>query len=189
MSEDKYTEIPTNFYQDSEKKPFTNCTFCNVELKGDLPYMIEKNFKINLENGIKSTVFEYAICMPCSIKKMNAMSKESVQNIQRYMQENVLEGLMEELQQKKTFEEKIAFCAVTGKSKNELSEYSMVGQFVGNQMLLREFPLILSHEVGEEMQNLLSEHTKREFDKFMDTITGIPPELRSLFRTKRPIIA
>ena len=188
MDETKFMDIPSVFYQDSEAKPFTNCTFCNKSFQSQEPYMIEKSFKKNLENNIQSTVYEYAICLECGVKKMNAMSKESIQNIQNYMQENVFPGFNEKIESN-SFDEKIKNCAATGRPKETLSEYTLVGQFLGDKMLLKEFPLILSSEVGEEIQELLSEHTKREFDNFMDTITGIPPELRSLFRSKRPILA
>ena len=182
------TIIPKDFHQDSEGQEFKVCTFCAKSLSETEPYMIEKNFKVNPFNKIKSTAFEYAICLPCSIKKMNAMSKESTENIKRYMQENVFDELMNEQFLKSTFEEKTKHCAVTGKLRVELTEYSLVGQFIGNQMILKEFPIVVSSEIGEEMQNLLSEQTKKEFDDFMDTITGIPPELKSLFKTKRPIL-
>lgn len=180
--------IPVQFHQDAEQKEFSNCTFCGNDLGTTTPYVIEKSIKYNREKKVRMTVFEYAICQACSIKKMQAMSTESVKNIQAYMQENVLSEMQAKLTEKTTFEDKTSSCPVTGASMEDMDEYSMVGQFIGNKMIVREFPFVINASVGEEMQDLLSVETKKEFDDFMDTITGIPPELKSLFKTNRPVL-
>ena len=181
------TEIPNRFHQDGEGRPFDQCTFCEQNLAEVGPYLIEKSMKVNRDTGRHYTVYEYAICGSCSRKKMEAMSKESVANIQRYMSENL--NLDNFLSSAKTFEDKIGRCPITGQAINDLEEYNLVGQFVGDQMILGQFPMAVDAAVGEGMQDLLSEQTKKEFDDFMDTVNGIPPELRSLFKTKRPIFA
>lgn len=181
-------DIPHEFHQDAEGKEFAECTFCEQKLSSEQPYMIEKSFKRNLDSGFKVTVFEYAICMSCSLKKMEAMSEESVQNIQAYMSENVLNELEDRLNNGDDYTSKLRFCPATGNEISSLSEYSLVGQCMGNKMIVGTFPIAIDASIGEEMQNLLSESTKKEFDDFMDTITGIPPELRSLFKSKRPVL-
>ena len=55
-------------------------------------------------------------------------------------------------------------------------------------MVLGHFPILLSPTIGEEIQELLSQETKDEFDDFMNTINEVPPELKELFKTKRPVI-
>ena len=179
--------IPKVFHQDGEGSSFEYCTFCEERLTDIGPYLIEKSMKVNRETGRHYTLYEYAICGNCSRKKMEAMSKESVANIQRYMSENLT---VQSLESKAiNYEEKIKTCPITGKAINELDEYNLVGQFIGNQMILGQFPMAVDATIGEGMQDLLSEQTKKEFDDFMDTVNGIPPELRSLFKTKRPIFA
>ena len=184
-------DIPNEFHQDGEGKPFQKCTFCSQDLvNSGAPYMIEKSYKRVPQEEKALTVFEYAICMSCNIEKMNAMSKESVAKIQAYMQENILmlEEVMEDERQK-SFEEKTSNCVVTRKSIDELEEFNMVGQFVGDKMILREFPVVISAEIGEEIQGLLSAQTRDELDNFMDTVNGVPPELKELFKsTRRPVL-
>lgn len=181
-------DIPKEFYQDSEGTQFKKCTFCGEGLSGNVPYLIEKSIKNNKEKKVKYTLFEYAICYSCSVRKMEAMSEESVQNIQAYMAENVLSDVLDRGEEEVSFEERIKECPVTNKSTTEMDEYSMVGQFIGDKMIVGQFPFVMNSVVGESMQDLLSEATKKEFDDFMDTITGIPPELRSLFKTNRPVL-
>ena len=80
------------------------------------------------------------------------------------------------------------FCMATGSKISNLSEYSYVGQFIGENMVVGLFPMAFDASLGEVMQDLLSESTKKEFDDFMDTITSIPPELKELFKEKRPVM-
>ena len=44
-------------------------------------------------NTFKTTVFEYAICMSCAQQMQSSMSKESLQNIQKYFKEKELRRL------------------------------------------------------------------------------------------------
>lgn len=179
-------EIPADFHSDLDKKPFKECTFCGSNLMdGSEGYMIEKSFKVNPNNNQRNTVFEYAICLSCNRRKMEAMSKESVANIQNYMAENfVLEDWAEQAEDDSDPFEK---CMVTGTPVEELSEYNIVGQFIGGNMIVGQFPILISPTIGEEIQELLSQQTKDEFDDFMDTITNVPPELKALFKTNRPV--
>ena len=183
----KLQDIPEEFYQDAEGKAFCECTFCGNDLGFEESYMIEKAFKANPASGIKVTLYEYAICMSCSMKKMEAMSEESVQNIQVYMKEHVYDKWGEE-EIPENYKDKLTTCPATGNSIIELQEYNYVGQFVGDQMVLGVFPMAIDASLGESIQDLLSESTKKEFDDFMDTITDIPPELRELFKSKRPVM-
>jgi hypothetical protein len=182
-----FREIPKEFHSDLDQKPFCNCTFCGTNLlEGEKTYMVEKSIKVNLNNGAKNTAFEYAICMACQQRKMEAMSVESVQNIQNYMMENFVMEEWEE--QTNSNQDPFAKCLVTGTPVEELDEYNIVGQFVGNKMVEGQFPILISPSIGEEIQELLSQQTKDEFDDFMDTITNVPPELKELFKTKRPVL-
>lgn len=183
----RFDEIPKEFHSDSNNSLFNNCTFCSKDLlTGEDTYMIEKSFKINPNNGKKNTVLEYAICMPCNLKKMQAMSDESVENIQNYMAENFV---LEELEAQADLDrELLTKCAATGVKKEGLEEYNIVGQFVSDKMIVGQFPILLSPSIGEEIQELLSQKTKDEFDDFMDTINDVPTELKELFKTKRPVL-
>lgn len=183
----KMQEVPQEFHQDAEGKAFSDCTFCGSTLGPNDTYMIEKAFKANPDSGVKVTLYEYAICMPCSVKKMEAMSEESVQNIKNYMEEQVYskwdDGLGTD-----DYREKLGVCAATGNKIDQLQEYNIVGQFVGDKMVLGTFPMAIDASLGESLQELLSESTKKEFDDFMDTITDIPPGLKELFKSKRPVL-
>jgi len=181
-----FEEIPKDFYSDLNQEVFKNCTFCSTDLSAGLvTYLIEKSFKINPSNGKKNTVFEYAICSPCNLKKLEAMSEESVENIKQYMSEH-FKFLEFELSNENIAP--FSKCVVTGIPVEDLEEYNIVGQFVGDKMIKGQFPVLMSPSIGDEIQELLSQKTKDEFDDFMSKITGVPPELKELFKTKRPVL-
>lgn len=179
-------DIPDQFHSDLDQKPFCDCTFCGQDLlTAEVNYMIEKSIKVNANNNQKHTVFEYAICMDCNKQKMEAMSVESVKNIQQYMETNfVIEEWEEHTESNK---DPFSKCLVTGVPVEELEEYNIIGQFIGDKMIGGQFPILISPSIGEEIQELLSQETKDEFDDFMDTITNVPPELKALFKTNRPV--
>lgn len=183
----KLQEVPKDFFQDAEGATFTDCTFCGNHLGKGEPYMIEKAFKKNPISGQKVTLYEYAICTPCSVRKMEAMSEESVQNIKMYMQDKVF-GRFDLKEPSDNYRDMLMQCPATGNKIEELEEYNYVGQFVGDKMVVGTFPMAIDAALGESMQELLSDSTKKEFDDFMDTVTGIPPELRELFKSKRPVM-
>jgi hypothetical protein len=49
-------------------------------------------------------------------------------------------------------------------------------------------PMLISSEAAEELSELLSQSTKDELDDFVSRNFGIPPELRDLPITTRPIL-
>lgn len=186
MDDIDFKEIPKEFYSDLNQGIFKNCTFCSTDLSfGFVTYLIEKSFKINPSNGMKNTVFEYAICSPCNVKKLEAMSEESIENIKKYMLEH-FKTL--ELELSNENRDPFSKCVVTGIPVEDLEEYSIVGQFVGDKMIKGQFPVLMSPSIGVEIQELLSQKTKDEFDEFMSEITGVPPELKELFKIKRPVL-
>lgn len=181
-----FEEIPKEFYSDLNQEVFKNCTFCSKDLSvGLVTYLIEKSFKINPSNGMKNTVFEYAICSPCNLKKLEAMSEESVENIKKYITEHFK---FLEFELSKHNRDPFSKCVVTGIPVEDLEEYNIVGQFVGDKMIKGQFPVLMSPSIGDEIQELLSQKTKDEFDDFMSEITGVPPELKELFKIKRPVL-
>jgi hypothetical protein len=178
--------IPEEFHSDLNQKPFCNCTFCGQDLLAkSVNYMIEKSIKVNPNNNQKNTVFEYAICIDCNKRKMAAMSIDSVNNIKKYMETNFLIEEWEDHANDNN--DPFAKCLVTKVPVEDLEEYNIIGQFIGDKMIGGQFPVLISPCIGEEIQELLSQETKDEFDDFMDTITNVPPELKALFKTNRPV--
>ncbi len=180
---DDFGPIPPLFYSDLTKEPFQECTICQKKLlQNGTTYLIEKAFRVNKEFNIKETVFEYAICWDCAGAMKDTMSEESMKQMQNYFirQSNMLERRMHLLQQSSVpvLNHWIGNCLFKGTPVSELSEYQVFGQFDGKNILYHETPYLISGEALHEMSELLSAQTKEEMDRFLDTYTGLPPELK-----------
>ena len=200
--------IPKIFHSDLDEAPIQCCSLCNrslVDEKDPVPYIVEKAFQRYEGQNFKNTVFEIAICMPCAEQTRSTMSKESMENIEAYLTENLrppeqhleipqneageldLEALKEALDELiakqgdpvSDDESWMLRCSIKGTPIEELKEYQIVGHFEGNDLSAMGRPLLIGGEALDEMQELLSEKTREEMDGLMGDI-GVPPELREL---------
>lgn len=185
-------DIPKTFYSDADEKPFTHCTVCGCDLQtGEVPYMIEKAYKRHRKFNITDTIFEYAMCMPCYMQMANKLSQESKENMRKYVEEhlNPLER-MQNFYHQQDFDPDswLQHCMFTGADKNELDEYQVMGQFLGDQMLFTELPAMISYVAADEMMQLMSNKTLDELDDFTDTFLGLPPEWKELNPKRTPVL-
>lgn len=182
----KWMDIPDIFRSDLTEKPFEHCTVCgdNV-LSPPKNYIVEKAFKHHAKFNITDTVFEYAVCMKCHQKMHKQFSKSSKQRIEAYFRQNTdLTG-----RKVKNFEEGklglehwLGHCVVKGTEKDTMGEYQIAAHFVGDQMMLNEFPILLSGPAVDEVQELLSPETRGEIDDFTDQFLGLPPEFKEALK-------
>lgn len=179
-------EIPDIFKSDLTETYFEKCTICSVSLL-DPPtnYIVEKAFKHHAKFNITDTVFEYAVCMDCYQKIHKQFSKSSKQRVEAYFRENTdLVGRKQHnfSEGKLGLENWLGNCAVKGTDKDTLGEYQIAAHFVGDKMLLHEFPILLSGEAVDEIQELLSPETRGEIDGLTDQFLGLPPEFKEALK-------
>ncbi len=174
-------EIPRAFFSDATDAPFVKCTMCERSLlDGKVPYIIEKAMKRHPEFNYTDTIFEYAICMHCHQRMMQAFSKESKENIAAYFQKH-LEMLAfgrGDNNGSDNWNTYMGQCMVKGTSVDELREYQFAGHFIGNELILNEPPMLLSGAAVDEVQDLISDQTRGEIDDFTDKFLGLPPEFK-----------
>lgn len=179
--------IPREFFNSSTGGPFDRCMLCNTFLLAEgVNYVIEKACKRHLEFGIEDIVFEYAMCEKCAMQMSSAMSEESMGKISDYFQSQVdFAGRHRYLRQEQPpkLENWIGNCIVKGTPKEELTEYQVLGQFSGENMVMFMFPYMIGGEAMKEVSMLLSNETLGEIDNFMDNF-GLPPELKDLWKDK-----
>lgn len=182
----KNTEIPRVFYADMSAKPIEHCSFCAKNLLEDgVFYSIEKLIKNHRVD------FEYAICFDCSSQLKSEMSEESTRNIEKYMQDcGFVSKSQAIMMSDEAFEvdDFLRACMIKGTPVDELKEYQMIGVFEGNQISEQAFPLIIGSDAIEEMNALLSAKTRGEMDKYLDELTGLPPEFVELFKEKKLLL-
>lgn len=185
MDEDKHP-IPSLFKSFLTEKPIENCIMCEKFLLGEgTDYFIEKAFKDDYVE------VEYAICMDCAENMKGTMSKQSIENIENYFRSNMQfmqERFMNLEDDNFDPERMLSQCAITGTKREDLNEYQIAGFFNGSHLNPATIPFLISGEIAEEINGLLSKETKGEIDGFVDDFIGLPPDWREILKTHRPIL-
>ena len=181
--------IPQAFYSDETNDPFMKCLNCECNLYDDeTHYIIEKAIKRYKDYSSTDTIFEYAICQDCHDTFMKVYSQESLARIQVYFLENAQLGfkrhhLIDKLQDGVfEIEEWLSHCIIKGTPVNEMTEYQIGAQCVGNKMAVLEMPFLIGNEAMDEIMQLLSNKTVGEMNGFIDEFFGLPPDLKKLLK-------
>lgn len=181
------TDIPKVFYSDLTGTLMNKCISCECDLLlNGTHYIIEKALKIYKGYTSYSTIFEYAICLPCADKMKRLISSHSMKNITQFFKKN----FDPEFPRKKKFEKNYADigdllnnCMVKGTSIEDLSECQIYAQCNGDQMLLSQFPYMVSGAVLDEMIDLLSPETLDDLNRFKNDFVDGPSEFQDLLQS------
>ncbi len=173
-------KIPAKFENSISEKNFSHCSVCGADLiANNKDYLIEKAYKRFANNLGEELLFEIAVCFDCAETMKGELSKESLESISAFFQ-------------KKSFEQKqanpnpdpsilLGQCLLSGKNLCDMQEYQVYAHCRGGQLADHHSYYMLSDEIIEEIQELLSDHTRDQLQKFSDDNLGIPPELKKLF--------
>lgn len=182
----KIIEIPKIFKTSVSEVNFTNCISCEKDLLvNNEEYFIEKIINNN------QVEIEYAMCMDCIEEMRKSFSEESMQRIEEYFAKNldVFTARYNIMVNGSTnVNDYISHCIFNNKSIENLNEYQLIAHCKGNKLLLSVFPYMVSHDVIEEVQELLSAKTKEELDRFTDKHFGLPPDLLEIVKNKKIVI-
>lgn len=159
-------------------------------LEDGTEYFIEKAIKKYPGFKASDIIFEYAICIDCAEKMRKQMSKESMQNIEKFFSENVdVYARMELMQDNPNNPDAwMDRCMVNGSQKDQLSEYQIYAHCSGKHMQLTHMPYLISGEVIDQISHLLSEQTLDELDGFITRNFGPPPELMEPLPKRRVVL-
>ena len=177
-------EIPEEFYSEENHQPYDQCSVCGNGF-GDGHYFIEKAFQRTHDQTEFQSTFEYAICENCKTDMMKSISKESMQNIKEFAMGL---GGMPKMENANETEIDLNYlmnhCIASGKSREELNEYHLVGIFRNGKLV--QLPMLYGESFIEEYSELLSEETKGFFDDFFNNITVLPPTLAKILEDEKP---
>jgi len=186
----KLIDIPKLFQSYKDEKLFEHCISCNKYLlQDDTHYIIEKAIRNYPNLNSKDVIFEYAMCFDCVEKMREEISEESMNNINKYFNENVISipifvSTQEIVPDINKYIEK---CLVTGESITTLNEYVIQAYCISDKLDLTFFPYMISEKVMNDITNLLSNKTLDFLNGFMDKHFGYPPELNDIL-TRRLIL-
>jgi hypothetical protein len=176
MEDDRYEQIPKDFYSFETGAPFTHCIECGKNLMDGQPYLIEKAFKNHIEYDVKDTVFDYALCMKCAEGLRNEMSKESQAAIMKFFSEKM--DFHQHLSRAgRLTEENISSCMITGKPASKCTEYQIYAYCIGDRVSPEIPPYMISGEVMDQLLPLLSKKTTDDLNGFFNKHFSPDPTL------------
>jgi len=189
----RFVDIPPLFYSDLTGEPFQNCIKCDKDIikEGEM-YLIEKAFTQTLSHQTRSTLFEYAICHSCWETTRKSLSVESMQNIEQFFSQRVDFGSRQEKlfgkQDEIEINDWISNCIVDGSPVEELKEFQVACQCIGNFLLVDQLPYMIGSIAIEEIQELISEKTRDEMEGFKKRLTSPSPDMEELFDRKKLLV-
>ena len=184
--DDSHIPIPKVFFSDLTGVPIDQCISCECDLiKENKPYLIEKALKPYDGYQSYSTVFEYAICMPCAQKMQSSISKKSKINMQNYFSQNAsyFRRAVQTLDIDADVMTKLDTCMIKNIPVKDLGECQIYAQCIGDRLIMGELPYMISGEVLDEVVELLSAQTLDDLDRFKDEVVGGPSEFQDLLQS------
>jgi hypothetical protein len=199
MSDNEYMifprdgDIPPKLFDSETEAPIRVCKVCGQDLfENNSDYLIQKSLRRYPDHDLEEVVFEFAICHRCNMKMHQEISEESRKIMEHYMQQHV--GMNFARSNDLATENELDFndwtrqCAATGKDASELDEYTIVAQGKGDKLQYGFLPMMLSFEVQDDLQEMLSEETKGFLDDFSKTHFSGPPGVEELIGPRRPFL-
>lgn len=187
-------EIPPILCSSDTGAPIERCMVCDKYLLDEgTPYFIEKSVRRYASMQAQQVIFEYAVCLPCSVALHESLSEESRARTTRYLMENGrIEGRREKLSRLDNSAAGIGQwldrCLLKDTPIDQAQEYQIVAQCAGRKLQLHDMPFVLSLEAIEELTGLLSAKSRGEMDDFIGRYFSGPPEVAALLRKRPPVL-
>jgi hypothetical protein len=175
--------IPAYLWSIEAEAPFSRCLDCQRPLLMSDPeadFALEPGQVDRVEIGYQiqklivrgEPVFEYALCAGCMQQLSSRFSEETKQAISQFVQSHLQafpvitphEALAGELR-----------CLICQRPKAECYRYSLMSYCLGPWLLINPGPAMVCDECEEDLSGLISEKTRREWDRFVEDHFDSPP--------------
>lgn len=180
-----FRPIPKLFFSDLTGAPMDHCISCERPLlDGSIPYFIEKALKPNQGYKLYSTIFEYAMCLPCMDSHKGKISKKSMLAINQYFMNQVDLERRQYLVEEELYDDLdlwVGRCLVKDTDVRQMSECQLYAMCINDQIVMAEHPYMVSGLALDEVVDLLSDETLDEFNRLTDELIG-PSEFQDLLK-------
>lgn len=151
-----------------------HCKICNKDLMAGEPYAIQKVIKNYKDQKGPQVLFDFALCQTCMEEARGELSLESRQRIDAFM----LDGLQQLEEAYETPRDRYLAhrCTLSGEPLSEVGEYQVMAVCQGDQIM--DSPICLSDKMLEAIQDLLSDKSRDELNRFTENNFGWPPDLK-----------
>lgn len=184
------------FHSMETSRAFSECSRCGHGLGGNgegesSEYLIYKVY------GKRDLSMEFAICRRCCLDAQEVTSAESKAAIEKYFNESLMLGYIRRLARRPggggfDLESAIGGCSCCGDDLTRPGdEHTIVARCQGSTMETTIFPLVMCEACEKEVDGLLSEKTRDEWDRFMGELVNDPVpgnEMELPQKPKRPRI-
>lgn len=182
---ENHRPIPKLFYDDLTGAMMSQCISCEKNLlESEIPYFVEKALKPHMGYKTYATIFEYAMCMPCMHQNKDKISKASLANINQFFMNNIDIGRRAYLVAHELYDDLdlwMDHCLITDKHITAIGECQIYAQCLGDQLVMGDYPYMISGEALDSVVNLLSAETLDEFNRLQDELVG-PPAFQDLLK-------
>tara|TARA_R110000850_G_scaffold85842_5_gene185123 strand:+ start:2816 stop:3355 length:540 start_codon:yes stop_codon:yes gene_type:complete len=162
--------IPVILHSFYEDRPFVSCTRCGESL-----LHFEEGYRVSKNFSKSEVIVEYAMCLPCLNAMLDEASDESKQSLAEFQAKHYrdVSGFND-----------CTLCEATFDDVKE-GEYGLVGACKGDQMV---DSAMICFNCMEAMSNIMSEETRRTWDRFREeNFPGVPADFEPF--PSRPIPA
>jgi hypothetical protein len=150
--------IPRELWSEHDEAPFKSCSDCGASLQEDgALHVIGKAWRDS------EVVFEFALCLQCSVALFSQYSEESKQNLAKYFVP--LEGVTPS---------GVEACFRCGRTGEGLSEERSV-EAVAFGASLADEPIAVCGPCTDGAEKVLSKKTKEAFDDFVRRVCPTLP--------------
>lgn len=185
-------DIPKILCSSDTGAPLEHCMVCDKYLLSeDIPYFIEKSIRQYPGIQAQEVIFEYALCLHCSVVMSESLSEESRKRTSEYLlKHGRLKSRWDKLSriEAPSINHWLGRCLLKDTPIAEAQEYQIVAQCVGRKLQLHDMPFALSLEAMEELAQLLSKESQGEMDDFLGKHFSGPPELAEILRRRPPVL-
>lgn len=168
-------DIIPAFYNSKTNKPYETCIYCDEILENAGTYLVQKSFKINELTGDYDIEAEFAMCEKCNELLSKELSNESKLALMTYMSNMRYSDSRNCSSYENDLLSNMQTCAKHNKIWNSYKEYTIVGLFSEQYLIIEGLPLLIGEKAILEMNDLLSDKSRRLNDHFVKDIIN-PPE-------------
>ena len=179
-------DIPRELRNSETGELLANCLVCKKDvLQVRQPYFLEKIVRNVRQLGIREVLFEYAMCADCAEMMRQQLSKESIRQLQAYMEEHQHPATKQNLEHSEAPE--LDRCAISDQLLDECSEFAYHAVCIGESLHPMFSPYAISSAVMDALGDRLSNETLDALDDFKGRYFTGPPEVARLISPKRLI--
>lgn|SRR5690606_15630688 len=185
-------DIPRILCSSDTGTPLEHCMICGKYLLDeDTPYFIEKSIRQYPGMEAQEVIFEYAMCLHCSVAMSESLSDESRKRTSEYLMKHAQFELRWNKLSKienPSIDDWLGRCILKGTPIAAAHEFQIVAQCMGRKLQLHDMPFALSLEAMDELAQLLSRESQGEMDDFLGNHFSGPPELAEILRRRPPVL-